>query len=216
MPRIYKGSETILKLLIDVPNIGTIDKIKIALFTDDRNNAQEFYSDSITMNGNIAYLTAPEWTFIEMNDGIINYIAQGESDNKPFIFERQSNYILKSSDGFEQSELMNGYYTKNEMDVKLEAEQDRLISGKTIKTINHESILGSGNIEIKTDLSGYATEEWVTNNKYLTTIPNEYITESELDERLSDIEVDVDLTDYYTKQEIDDTIGNINNILTSI
>lgn len=196
MPRIYKGSETILKLLIDVPNIGTIDKIKIALFTDDRNNAQEFYSDSITMNGNIAYLTAPEWTFIDMNDGIINYIAQGESDNKPFIFERQSNYILKSSDGFEQSELMNGYYTKNEMDVKLEAEQDRLISGKTIKTINHETILGSGNIEIKTDLSGYATETWVKNQ--------DYATNSDVDEFVGDRvgQVEQKFYDYYTKEDI--------------
>ena len=161
MPRIYKGSETILKLLIDVPSTSVIDKIKIALFTTDRSIAMEFYADSITLYGNIAYLNAPEWTFMEMQDGIINYIAQGESDNKPFIFERQSNYILKSSDGFEMSEIMNGYYTKEETDVKLENEQDKLVSGKTIKTINGESVLGSGNITIETDLTGYATEQYV-------------------------------------------------------
>lgn len=161
MPRIYKGSETILKLLIDVPSTSVIDKIKIALFTTDRSIAMEFYADSITLYGNIAYLNAPEWTFMEMQDGIINYIAQGESNSKPFIFERQSNYILKSSDGFEMSEIMNGYYTKEETDVKLEAEQDKLVSGKTIKTINGESVLGSGNITIETDLTGYATEQYV-------------------------------------------------------
>lgn len=175
MPRIYKGTETVLKLLIDVPNLGVVDKLKIALFTDDRNKAQEFFADSINLVGNIAYLTVYEWTFIEMNDGVINYIAQGESDTKPFVVERQSTYILKSSDGFEESEIMNGYYTKNEMDVKLEAEQDKLVSGKTIKTINNESILGPGNIEIK-----------------------------------------VDLSNYYTREEIDATIGNINNTLESI
>lgn len=168
MPRIYKGSETILKLLIDVPSTSVIDKIKIALFTDDRSQAMEFYSDSITIYGNIAYLNAPEWTFIEMNDGIINYIAQGECDNKPFIFERQSNYILKSSDGFEQSDIMNGYYTKSEVDTKLENEQDVLVSGKTIKTINGESILGSGNLKVNADLTGYATEQWVKNQGYVT------------------------------------------------
>lgn len=161
MPRIYKGSETILKLLIDVPSTSVIDKIKIALFTTDRSIAMEFYADSITLYGNIAYLNAPEWTFMEMQDGIINYIAQGEINNKPFIFERQSNYILKSSDGFEMSEIMNGYYTKEETDVKLEAEQDKLVSGKTIKTINGESVLGAGNITIETDLTGYATEQYV-------------------------------------------------------
>lgn len=161
MPRIYKGSETILKLLIDVPSTSVIDKIKIALFTTDRSIAMEFYADSITLYGNIAYLNAPEWTFMEMQDGIINYIAQGESNSKPFIFERQSNYILKTSDGFEMSEIMNGYYTKEETDGKLEDEQDKLVSGETIKTINGESVLGSGNIEV-------ATEQWVKQQGYVT------------------------------------------------
>lgn len=194
-PRLYKGTETVLKLLIDVPNIGTVDKLKIALFTDDRNKAQEFFADSINLVGNIAYLTVYEWTFIEMNDGVINYIAQGESDAKPFIVERQSTYILKSSDGFEESEIMNGYYTKNEVDVKLDAEQDKLVSGKTIKTINHESILGPGNIDIVTDLTGYATEDWVR-------------------QELGNVQVD--MSNYYTKEEINNTIGNINNVLETI
>ena len=196
MPRIYKGSETILKLLIDVPSTETIDKIKIALFTDNRSIAMEFFSDSITIYGNIAYLNAPEWTFMEMNDGIINYIAQGESNNKPFIFERQSNYILKSSDGFEMSEIMNGYYTKEETDVKLEAEQDKLVSGKTIKTINGESLLGSGNIAV-------ATEQWVKNQ--------DYATNSDVDEEVSDKvgQVNQRFYDYYTKSQVDELISNI-------
>lgn len=235
MPRIYKGSETILKLLIDVPSTSVIDKIKIALFTTDRSIAMEFYADSITLYGNIAYLNAPEWTFMEMQDGIINYIAQGESDNKPFIFERQSNYILKSSDGFEMSEIMNGYYTKEETDVKLEAEQDKLVSGKTIKTINGESVLGAGNITIETDLTGYATEQWVRQQGYVTDSDvndyvgneigqveerfNDYYTKVEVDEMLTDIEVDVDLTGYATEQwvkqqgyvtdsDVNDYVGN--------
>lgn len=259
MPRIYKGSETILKLLIDVPSTSVIDKIKIALFTTDRSIAMEFYADSITLYGNIAYLNAPEWTFMEMQDGIINYIAQGESDNKPFIFERQSNYILKTSDGFEMSEIMNGYYTKEETDEKLEEEQDKLISGKTIKTINGESVLGSGNIEIHTDLTdyytkvevdeiikdidvnvdadltGYATEQWVKNQDYATNSDVDefvgdrvgqveqkfvdYYTKVEVDEMLTDIEVDVDLTGYATQQwvkqqgyvtdfDVNDYVGN--------
>ena len=225
MPRIYKGSETILKLLIDVPSTSVIDKIKIALFTTDRSIAMEFYADSITLYGNIAYLNAPEWTFMEMQDGIINYIAQGESNSKPFIFERQSNYILKSSDGFEMSEIMNGYYTKEETDEKLEEEQDKLVSGKTIKTINGESVLGSGNIEVDVDLTGYATEQWVKQQGYVTDSDvndyvgneigqveerfNDYYTKVEVDEMLTDIEVDVDLTGYATEQYVNDAIANI-------
>lgn len=216
MPRIYKGTETTLKLLVDVPNLGVIDKIKIALFTDDRTNAMEFYQDSITMVGNIAYVTVYEWTFINMNDGVINYIAQGETNAKPFIVERQSTYILKTSDGFEEAEIMNGYYTKDEVDEKLDKEQDALVSGKTIKTINGQSVLGAGNLEIDVDLTGYATEQWVDDKNYLKEIPDNYVTDEKLDERLADIEVEVDLTDYYTKDEINATIGDINSILTTI
>lgn len=41
------------------------------------------------------------------------------------------------------------YYTETEMDTKLSAKQDSLVSGTNIKTINGSSILGSGNIEIQ-------------------------------------------------------------------
>lgn len=205
MPRIYKGTETTIKLLVDVPNLGAIDKIKIALFTDDRNNAMEFYQDSITMVGNIAYVTVYEWTFINMNDGVINYIAQGETNAKPFIVERQSTYILKTSDGFEEADVMEKYYTKDEVDDKLDKEQDVLVSGKTIKTINGQSVLGAGNIEIDVDLTGYATEQWVKDQNYTTdnwVLEQNYVTDEILDEKLADVEVD--LTGYATEQWVDD------------
>ena len=169
MPRIYKGTETMLRLLIDVNTTEPIDKLKIALFTTDRTKAVECYSDSINLHGNIAYVTVYEWTFLDMEDGLINYVATGEIDNKPFITERQSNYILKSTDEYDQSEIMNGYYTKAEVDVRLDAEQDTLVSGKNIKTINGQSVLGAGNIKIEEpDLTGYATEEWVKDQDYAT------------------------------------------------
>lgn len=164
MPRIYKGTETTLKLLIETPNNEVVDKIKIVLFTTDRNKAQEFYSDSITLVGNIAYVNVYEWTFVDMQDGVINYIAQGESDNKPFIIERQSNYLLKSTDEFQESDIMNKYYTKTEVDDKLEDEQDKLISGQTIKTINGESILGKGDIKVQVEgvTQDYVDEAFLT------------------------------------------------------
>lgn len=37
--------------------------------------------------------------------------------------------------------------------------QDTLVSGENIKTLNNESLLGSGNIEIQVDLSDYYTKE---------------------------------------------------------
>jgi hypothetical protein len=198
MPRIYKGTETMLRLLIDVNTTEPIDKLKIALFTTDRTKAVECYSDSINLHGNIAYVTVYEWTFLDMEDGLINYVATGEIDNKPFITERQSNYILKSTDEYDQSDIMNGYYTKAEVDVRLDAEQDLLVSGKTIKTINGESVLGAGNIKIEMpDLTGYATEKWVKDQDYAT---NSDVNE-EINDKLGEFEQK--FTDYYTKEEVD-------------
>lgn len=67
---------------------------------------------------------------------------------------------------------------------QINKKQDSLVSGKTIKTINNQSILGEGNIELSlntppSDLLGYiteaeldarkyATQDWVTSKNYLT------------------------------------------------
>lgn len=48
---------------------------------------------------------------------------------------------------------LTNYYNKTEIDTKLEQKQDALVSAENIKTINNESILGSGNI----DISNYPT-----------------------------------------------------------
>lgn len=40
-------------------------------------------------------------------------------------------------------------YTKTETDVELAKKQDTLVSGTNIKTINNQSIVGSGNITIQ-------------------------------------------------------------------
>ena len=53
--------------------------------------------------------------------------------------------------------------------------QDTLVSGENIKTLNNESLLGSGNIDIQ-----------------------------------------VDLSDYYTKEEINAMIGDVESILTTL
>ena len=65
-------------------------------------------------------------------------------------------------------EVPDTYALKSEIP-DITTKQDKLISGSNIKTINGASLLGSGNIEISTDvdLSSYATEEWVNSQGFL-------------------------------------------------
>ena len=46
-------------------------------------------------------------------------------------------------------------YSKEQTDTKLSSKQDRLVSGTNIKTINNQSLLGAGNINIGRGTSGH-------------------------------------------------------------
>ena len=53
--------------------------------------------------------------------------------------------------------ISNNYYNKSYIDTGLSSKQDTLVSGTNIKTINNESILGSGNINIQ---GGSGSSTW--------------------------------------------------------
>lgn len=100
MPRIYKGSETTLRLLVHTCTYeGKISDLKIALFTNNPDVAVEF-TDRYTIEGNVAVLTVPNFAFGSMEDGVISYIAQGMIDDDTFLTQRQSNYFLKTPANF--------------------------------------------------------------------------------------------------------------------
>lgn len=54
-------------------------------------------------------------------------------------------YIITDASGGD----LSNYYTKSEVNTALNAKQNTLVSGTNIKTINNQSILGSGNIEVQ-------------------------------------------------------------------
>ena len=83
---------------------------------------------------------------------------------------------------------------------------------------------------VEVDLTGYATEDWVKKQNYLTEHQSlaDYYTKSEVDTAISNVEVDLtgyatenwvkkqnyltehqSLADYYTKSEVDEAISNI-------
>ena len=110
---------------------------------------------------------------------------------------------------------LTGYYTKEEVDTKFEniehptvdlseyAKKDELFSGNyedlTNKPVIPEAYDDS---EIRGLIDGKADAEHTHN--YLTEIPEEYITTTELQEAINGIEIpEIDLSGYYTKTEVD-------------
>ncbi len=89
--------------------------------------------------------------------------------------------------------------------------QPKLTSGTDIKTINGESILGSGDIVISG--GGEETDPVWTAEKV------NYYTKSEVDTSLESKANKTEipsLDNYYTKSEIDGIVGNVNNALSEI
>ena len=63
----------------------------------------------------------------------------------------ESEGLLVYLNGTETQPLLiaTDYYTTGELDTKFADKQDKLISGTNLKTINHTSLLGEGNIDIE-------------------------------------------------------------------
>ena len=101
---------------------------------------------------------------------------------------------------------------------ELNAKQDALVSGTNIKTINNQSILGEGNIEIQG--GGGGTQQQADWNQTDTTavdyIKNKPTNVSAFTNDAGYLTQHQSLANYYTKSEVDAMIGNINTILASI
>lgn len=79
--------------------------------------------------------------------GIVYNATQVELDNNHVIYYNDNTGIRVWTG--------KDCYTKTEIDTTLSTKQDTLISGTNIKTINNQSLIGSGNIEIEPE----STEE---------------------------------------------------------
>ena len=128
-----------------------------------------------------------------------------------------------------EHQSLDNYYTKTEVDTSLESkankseipslngyateqwvgEQGYLTEHQQLKTINGETIVGNGNIEI---LSEETDPIWNAEK-------GNYYTKSEVDTSLESKANKTEipsLDNYYTKSEIDGIVGNVNNALSEI
>lgn len=132
------------------------------------------------------------------------YYTKTQSDEK---YQPKGNYLTEIPDKYvtdvelnktKQDILETVTSSINLQNAVISSKQNTLISGLNIKTINGQSILGEGNIDItgnsnNVDLTGYATEQWVEDKGYLTSIPDMYVTEDELNNRIQDITTNINI-----------------------
>ena len=104
------------------------------------------------------------------------------------------------------------YYTKTEINNQLDDKQDTLVSGTNIKTINNQSIVGSGNINITADgcevVSNKVTS--LSSSSTDTQYPSAKAVYDELSAKVS-------LSDYESDEEVvAESLNDLNARITSV
>ena len=211
---------------MDNINISTTQEVDVSLQADD--------IDYIVLNDGITELQSAIKDIVsddKLTAGIIT--AVGDTKYQP-IGDYVTNSELNSK-GF-LTTIPEDYVTDAELEAK-----GYLTQHQPIKTINGESLIGEGDIVIQGGNDGYTKAEsdakFQPKGEYLTAIPDNYVTDTELEAKgyltqhqpiktingeslvgSGDITISGggDMTNYYTKTEIDNLVGNINNELESI
>lgn len=163
--------------------------------------------DTLRVDSGRIELSAPDGHFYEVfldkdNGSLVLHsrVAGHDSFGRVATIEEGSEsghvYYDSESKSFKVKDVdLDNYYSKSEIDEKLEniehpsvdlshlATKDEL--QEAIASIEHPTV----------DLTGYATEDWVQEQGYLTAIPEEYITNGELTDRV------------YTKAEVENMLA---------
>lgn len=84
--------------------------------------------------------------------------------------------------------LKSWFYTENEVDTLLASKQDTLVSGSNLKTINNESLLGSGNINVEGGGGGSSSGSYI----------NDYYWDTETQDIILDYDNSVDPSNIVT------------------
>lgn len=139
----------------------------------------------------------------EAQDANINKLS-GDVINLSSAVTKNANDIIAINTKIDNlpSDLSN-YYNKSEVDAKVNGKQDKLISGTNIKTINGETLLGSGNITIQggtVDAYTKVETDALLSTKQNTLVAGENIS---IVGNVISASANVELDNYYTKAQSD-------------
>ena len=170
------------------------------------------YSTTEQMNTSIDSAVGAESarTDTAIDTAIASESARCEST---YLKEHQSldNYYTSAETNTAINTALEGYYTSAQTDNLLTGKQDTLISGTNIKTINNQSLLGSGNIDIQGGSGGSTNVIELTKAEYdaLTSYTEDAIYV------ITDAET-VDLNDFATSADVQTLSGNVSNKVDKI
>lgn len=212
---------------VDIP-IETVDLSNyIQNSASDKDNQIRIASQDVILNSNFSTILVDSYgTTISSNENT-NIICD---KYRLALFDYYTGIILSNPDKTEKIEIGGGEagngnkftrFTSNNLDFT----NVKAFTG--IKTINGQSILGTGNIsidfsfvEIATSLDSITNPQ--TNKIYLISndpsassdnLYTEYIYVSGAFEKIGEVTSSIDLSNYYTKTEIDNKISNNNTHL---
>ena len=221
MKRIYKNTD--LNFPISLLPVTENEQITVKFFT--RSDLQYIRKTNDDIIDNHIVLTWQELSTLD--EGILNVwvLTSSYDDNLPdnsydVAEVRNTPYYIVTGkkDGEESIEnfILNNYYTKDEIDDKLEhidVDLTGYAKKATLTQAEYDALTEKDpdTIYIITDAeTDYYSKEEVDNKVANVTVDlTGYATETWVNEQLQDIEVDVDLTAYYTKEEVDNAIENI-------
>lgn len=149
---IHKNSSALVDNNPKLPTSGQLEYGEIAI-----NYAKDKETISLKNSNN-------EIVTFTSDKKLDNYVTVSDFDENELIVSAALNDLEESkADKVDLTDLINNVYTKEEIDnnhlvissslndlnTRLNTKQDTLVSGINIKTINNQSILGSGNITLE-------------------------------------------------------------------